>query len=619
MERVLQLAREWFSTSIARRIIGLTLLMLLSAFIILSFFVMWFVSQNVLQARQEFADQEITRVRQEVEEHISQMGLTRSIKSRLESTQAKITSSNSQSSQAKSIYTPILIAEGENGEMISTFKDYQVSQELRDLVGDNQVAYQFDEVYPAEGISYRALIIGSPVDSEEIPGLQLYLVFSTEQDWETVSQLRLIISVAGFIAILITFCVMVWGIQQVVKPLKEASRVADRFADNHLKDRMKVLRNDEIGKLAQSFNYMAESLSSKIAQLRDYGDLQQRFSSDVSHELRTPLTSIRGATDILGRDYESLSPVSQRAWRLLDDSVERYQHLLIDLLDISHYDEGAVTLKAETDDVVEILTSTFETLRPLSEKFSVPLRLHLPESDNGEPPTVLAEVDRSRLERIIRNLVSNALDYAEGKPVDVYLDSNETCFSIAVVDHGVGLKEGQEELVFERFWRADESRQRHFGGTGLGLSISREDAEIHGGVLKAAGKLHVGSMFLLSIPLRQGHPIGTPAIPLSVPQPLTAEDLDSDHLEADAVPSFDDAVQGDTGSAPEESAFQSDGIVGTHTEAALPGATAHPPQGYVAQHPPAAVTQQATVTGHLAMDVMYISHEETSEHGGQNQ
>ncbi len=587
LERFLRVAREWFNASIARRIISVTLVMLLSAFVVLGFFIMWLVSQNVIQARQEFADQEITRVRQDVEEQISQMGVTRSIKSRLESAQAKITSSTSQSSQVKSIYNPILMAQDENGETISTFKDYHVSPGLQELVAQNHVAYQFDEVHPAEGASYRALIIGSPVDSEEIPGLQIYLVVSAEQDWETIGQLRFFIAIAGFMALLITFCVMVWGIQQIVKPVKEASRVANRFADNHLKDRMKVMRNDEIGNLAQSFNSMAESLSSKIAQLRDYGDLQQRFSSDVSHELRTPLTSIRGATDILGRDFDSLSPVSQRAWQLLDDSVERYQHLLTDLLDISHYDEGAVTLKAETEDVVEILTTCFATLRPLADKFSVPLRLHLPVDDADKHPQILAEVDRSRIERIVRNLVSNALDHSEGKPVDVYLDSNDTSFSIAVVDHGVGLKEGQEDLVFERFWRADESRQRHFGGTGLGLSISREDAEIHGGELRAIGELHVGSMFLLTIPRRQGHPIGTSAIQLAIPEPLPMEETEIGT--PDGEYSSDGPEQQMSVEAPAE---------------VLPEAS---------QQVPGEVTQQAMVAGSLGIDMAQNSLEESSE------
>ena len=110
------------------------------------------------------------------------------------------------------------------------------------------------------------------------------------------------------------------------------------------------------------------------------------------------------------------------------------------------------------------------------------------------------EGDPRRIERIVRNLIANAIDHSEGNPVEVALHENDEAVAVTVTDRGVGLRPGQEELVFNRFWRADKSRKRHSGGTGLGLAIAREDAQLHHGVLDAAGVEGVGSQFRLVLP-----------------------------------------------------------------------------------------------------------------------
>lgn len=132
--------------------------------------------------------------------------------------------------------------------------------------------------------------------------------------------------------------------------------------------------------------------------------------------------------------------------------------------------------------------------------------------------------DPRRIERILRNLVANAIDHSEGNPVDITLAANKEAVSITVVDHGVGLKPGQEELVFNRFWRADPSRVRHSGGTGLGLAISHEDAVLHGGTLAAAGQPGVGSCFRLTLPLEPGKRYIQDPLPLRPPQAALEEE-----------------------------------------------------------------------------------------------
>ena len=249
-----------------------------------------------------------------------------------------------------------------------------------------------------------------------------------------------------------------------------------------------------MARLALSFNDMADKLSSQINQLEEYGDLQRQFTSDVSHELRTPLTTVRMAADMIASDEDALEPHTRRASQLMIRELDRFEALLADLLEISRHDAGVAELSATSIDVRAPIESAWAQTSHLAEELGVDVEFDLP----TEPVTMVG--DPRRIERIVRNLLANAIDHSEGNPVCVALRANDEAVGITVTDGGVGLKPGQEELVFNRFWRADSSRKRHSGGTGLGLAISREDAQLHHGTLDAAGTSGVGSQFRLLLP-----------------------------------------------------------------------------------------------------------------------
>ena len=126
----------------------------------------------------------------------------------------------------------------------------------------------------------------------------------------------------------------------------------------------------------------------------------------------------------------------------------------------------------------------------------------------------MAEVDRRRVERILRNLLVNAVEHGEGRDVVVTVAEDRDAVAVAVRDHGVGLAPGEEQLVFERFWRADPARARTTGGTGLGLAIALEDAHLHGGWLQAWGEKGRGSVFRLTLPRTAGQPLAGSPLPL---------------------------------------------------------------------------------------------------------
>ena len=163
-------------------------------------------------------------------------------------------------------------------------------------------------------------------------------------------------------------------------------------------------------------------------------------------------------------------------------------------------------------DVRNAVQDSVETVAHIAESAGVEVEVDMPDDP------VIAEVDSRRVERILRNLIANALDHSESKPVKVTMRMSDAALAVSVRDRGVGLKPGEEALVFNRFWRADPSRVRRSGGTGLGLAIALEDAKLHGGRLDCWGSPGEGSCFRLTIPRQHGGTL------TSSPLPLTPED-----------------------------------------------------------------------------------------------
>jgi two-component system, OmpR family, sensor histidine kinase MtrB len=284
--------------------------------------------------------------------------------------------------------------------------------------------------------------------------------------------------------------------------------VAERLASGRLEERMHVRGDDDIARLGTSFNQMAASLQKQIRQLEELSRVQRRFVSDVSHELRTPLTTVRMAGDVLHDARDRFDGPTARAAELLQKELDRFELLLSDLLEISRFDAGAAVLELEDVNIVDLAHRVVESTRALAERRGIRVVVQA-----GERPCV-AEADGRRVERIVRNLVTNAIDYADSVDVVVLVESDDAATALAVRDYGIGLKPGEAAMVFNRFWRADPARARTSGGTGLGLSISLEDAHLHGGWLQAWGEPGRGSQFRLTLPRRAGDPISSSPLPL---------------------------------------------------------------------------------------------------------
>lgn len=329
----------------------------------------------------------------------------------------------------------------------------------------------------------------------------LYYLFSMSEQQSTLDLVRQALLLGGFAMVLMVGGVAWLVSRQVLNPVRLARRIAERYAGGSLEQRMHVSGEDDIARLSTSFNQMAASLQSQIRRLENLSRLQQRFVSDVSHELRTPLTTVRMASDVLHDARKSFDPQTARAAELLQNELNRFEALLSDLLDLSRFDAGAAQLELDTIDLAEIARAAVDD--PLLQRKGIDIVLV-----NTEEPAII-EADIRRIDRIVRNLLTNAAKYGGTDRVEIEVRQNEGCVSLAVRDFGVGLSGDENLRVFDRFWRADPARTQ--GGTGLGLPISREDAELHGGTLKAWGKRGTGSEFIMTIPKPEGTP-NPPAI-----------------------------------------------------------------------------------------------------------
>jgi two-component system sensor histidine kinase MtrB len=375
----------------------------------------------------------------------------------------------------------------------------------------------------------KYLVYGTPVPTRFGQVQMYYLVpLDTQDAIARGIQATVLITGLALVALLAVLANLVTRL--VVNPVRVAARTAQRLSAGLLDQRMAVQGEDDLALLAASFNQMAANLQRQILRLEEMSRLQRRFTSDVSHELRTPLTTVRMAADLIYAERAGFDAAVARSAELLHAELDRFENLLSDLLEISRFDAGFAVLDAEPIDVVPVVRRVVDRLAGVAERAGVPVRLDLPDGP------VIAEVDPRRVERILRNLVGNAVEHAEGKPVEVAVGADGTAVAIAVRDHGVGLRPGEEKLVFNRFWRSDPSRARQTGGTGLGLSISVEDARLHGGWLEAWGAPGQGAQFRLTLPLRAGDRI------ISAPLRLVPADALLDPLPvvpADPAPAAD--------------------------------------------------------------------------------
>ncbi|KQO82496.1 histidine kinase [Frigoribacterium sp. Leaf263] len=385
-----------------------------------------------------------------------------------------------------------------------------ISPELREQVAADtgSLALQSVSLASPSGGAAPGIAVGSTLQVPTAGQYELYLVYDLGDAEETLALMQRTLAI-GSLALVVLIALITYAVVRlVVAPVRVAAETSQKIAAGHLEERIPEKGDDVVATLGRSFNGMADAMQRQITQLAELSRVQQRFVSDVSHELRTPLTTIRLAGDVLYDQREGFSPSAARTTELLHTQVDRFELLLADLLEISRFDAGAVELELERITLVRLVEDGVAEYEPLA-------------AETGSAIEIVArggyfesEVDARRLRRIFRNLLGNAIEHGEGRPIVVEVDSDPDAVAIAVRDHGVGMTEADAERVFDRFWRADPSRRRTIGGTGLGLAISLEDAVLHGGRIDVWSRPGSGSRFVVTLPRVVGAEVRSRPLPV---------------------------------------------------------------------------------------------------------
>ena len=384
-----------------------------------------------------------------------------------------------------------------------------VSDELKSRVEQtDKLLWAYTEIKYLDGRNVPGLVAGAPIQINNVGTYSLFLLFPLDKEEETIGIIRSAVLATG-IFLIFGLLILVWYLtRSVLAPVRKTANAAEKLRMGLLNERVPVSGEDDLAKLAGSFNSMAASIQQQIGQLEQMSRLQKRFVSDVSHELRTPLTTVRMAADVLYGSRDQYTGETARAAELLSTQIERFEILLSQLLEISRFDAGVADLSLTSINIKDLIEKTADSLSNLLAKQETPVVI------TGTAPNI--DLDQRRIERVLRNLISNASEYGEGKPIEVEIGSDDDAIAVVVKDKGAGLKPGESSLVFNRFWRADPARARTTGGTGLGLAIALEDARLHSGWLDAWGAPGKGTMFRLTLPRNPGKSLAKSPLSIGV-------------------------------------------------------------------------------------------------------
>lgn len=322
--------------------------------------------------------------------------------------------------------------------------------------------------------------LGTPIDD----GSLYFEVFSLEDLRNTLTTLRNTLVVVGTLATLGGMILAGWIGRRIASPLEQVGLAAAGIADGDLTTRLHDDGDEEVARIAASFNRMADSLEERI-------ERESRFAADVSHELRSPLTTLVNTVSVLERRRAELSPEADEALTLLAGDVQRFERMVADLIEISKLDSGSA--RVELEDVA--VTRTVTDL----------LRRHghgdVPVETSPSCVDAFVRIDLQRFGVVLRNVVENAVAYA-GRVTRVVIDDTLHTVTVSIDDDGPGVAHDERIRIFERFSRGVHGERRTTAdGSGLGLSLARENLATMGGTIRVDERDDsTGARFTITVP-----------------------------------------------------------------------------------------------------------------------
>jgi two-component system sensor histidine kinase MtrB len=355
----------------------------------------------------------------------------------------------------------------------------QIPADLRSLVATGQLARRRVTL-----AGRNQLVVGGGVPGRDE---QLYFFYDEQQVWDDLRTLGMVLAGGWLLLTVVSGSVGLFLARRTLAPVADASRAARSLAEGLLDTRLTVAGHDEFSTWAASFNEMADALEAKIAALSEAQARERRFTANVAHELRTPLTALITEAQLLAEHAEQMPPEARRLAGMLVSDVARMRRLTEDLLEISRLDAGGE--RTETS-MVNIGVAVGSMLRQHGWADAVAL----------DATDVVLRTDRRRLERIVSNLVGNAVTHG-GDGVRVRIAQDGGWAVVEVSDRGPGIDPEFLPRAFDRFSKADRSRSG--SGTGLGLAIAQENARLLGGDVTVVSRPGEGAVFTLRLPVAE--------------------------------------------------------------------------------------------------------------------
>lgn len=337
------------------------------------------------------------------------------------------------------------------------------------------------------------LLVGVPIISHNGQMEGVVLLFSSmDEVLSSVHDIRSSLLLAGLGAILLAIGFTNFLSKRLSKPLIDMAAATRKISDGNLSVRIHTQSEDELGQLSASINNMAMSLE-RIQKQR------KAFFANIAHELKTPITYLTGYTDVLQKGLVHSEEDQQRYLSIIKDESERLSKLVHDLFELAILDEGKLDLSLEPVDVNDLIFSICQNLSVMVKEKGIALK---PSSVSKSPLWIEADFDR--MTQVFSNLLINAIRYTIEGQVGVETYAHEQMVVIEIEDTGIGISEDDQKRIFERFYRADESRSRKTGGIGLGLAIVKELIEKQNGTIEVTSLVGRGTRFTLKFPQLQG-------------------------------------------------------------------------------------------------------------------
>lgn len=306
----------------------------------------------------------------------------------------------------------------------------------------------------------------------------------------SLNQLISLTLLIGFVLIIIDIVISYTLSSSFNRPFSKMILHINRMRDGHINEMIDVKGNKEIEEIAQSFNSM-------IQQLESIETNRKQFVANVSHELKTPLSSVKVLAESLIHQPNVPIEIYQDFLNDINKEIDRETKIINDLLTLVTLDKKDNPLKIEEVVINELVNDVVKRLKPLASLKSIQIDI---ESNRK----ILAEIDETKFELVIMNLIENAIKYnVENGKIIIKLETDYKDFVLSIKDTGEGIPEESIELIFKRFYRVDKTRSRDTGGTGLGLSIVQKTVHMHKGSIKCISKVGEGSEFIIKIPLQQ--------------------------------------------------------------------------------------------------------------------